>query len=60
MKKRGEVCFIWKPEQLYPCVGGLFRSDESTESDSEDDMTDSYCTSDEEEQEDPKDYHRGM
>lgn len=35
------------------------RSDESTESESEDDMSDSYCTSDEEEQEDPKDYHKG-
>ena len=33
-------------------------SDESSES-CEDEMSEPYCTSDEEEQEDPKDYHKG-
>lgn len=53
--KKGKVCSIWKPEQLHVHC----RSDESSESDSEDDMSNSYCTSDEEEQEDAKDYHKG-
>ena len=38
----------------------VFREHSEESSDScEDEMSETYCTSDEEEQEDPKDYHKG-
>lgn len=36
------------------------RDSEPSSESSEDDMSESYCTSDEEEQEDPKDYRKGQ
>lgn len=35
-------------------------SEDSSDSCDDEEMSETYCTSDEEEQEDPKDYHKGQ